>query len=72
MNKPMLLKVNEVAEILRIQRAKVYLLLEEGSLEGNKIGNAWRIRTDSVEKMVGDVPLDMFQVDCFSDERQER
>ena len=53
--KPILLTVSEVSTILRIQRAKVYLLLESETLKGAKIGSTWRIRTDSVEQLVGEI-----------------
>jgi excisionase family DNA binding protein len=49
----LLLTVMETAKILRIQRAKVYLLIESGSLQAVKIGAAWRVRRDSLEELVG-------------------
>ena len=51
--KPLVLTVREVSEILRIQRAKVYILIEDGTLSGHKVGADWRIRTDSVESLIG-------------------
>ncbi|NBW41559.1 DNA-binding protein [bacterium] len=56
MKKPILLTVSEVAGLLRIQRAKVYILIETGALVGRKVGGDWRIRTDSVESLIGDLP----------------
>lgn len=56
MNKPVLLTVLEVSKILRIHRAKVYILIETGALKGTKVGGDWRIRTDSVENLVGELP----------------
>jgi len=50
---PLLLTVQETAKILRIQRAKVYLLIESGCLTAVKVGSAWRIRRDSLEALVG-------------------
>ena len=48
-----LLTVKETAGLLRIQRAKVYLLIETGCLDGVKIGSAWRIKRASLEKLIG-------------------
>ncbi len=53
---PILMTVKEVAELLRIQRAKVYLLIEMGSLEGFKVGADWRIKVSSLEKLIGPIP----------------
>jgi excisionase family DNA binding protein len=47
------LTVKETANILRIQRAKVYLLIEEGTLEAVKIGATWRVKLFSVERLTG-------------------
>ena len=60
-DKPCVLTVTEVSKILRIQRAKVYILIESGSLAGYKVGGDWRIRTDSVEALIGDLPMELFQ-----------
>jgi excisionase family DNA binding protein len=51
-NKYALLKVSEVASILRIQRAKVYILIEDKTLHGIKVGNTWRISKQSVDKLI--------------------
>ena len=58
--KPLLLTVKEVAELLRIHRPKVYDLIREGAIRGFKIGSDWRIQTDSVENLVGPIPADFF------------
>ena len=57
---PLLLTVTEVSKILRIQRAKVYILIDSGSIDGFKVGGDWRIRTDSVERLIGPLPKDAF------------
>lgn len=54
--KHVLLTVKEVSEILRIQRPKVYLLIQSGCLTGIKVGADWRVRTDSVEGLIGAIP----------------
>ena len=58
--KPLLLTVKEVSILLRIHRPKVYDLIREGIVRGFKIGSDWRIQTDSVENLVGPIPLDFF------------
>ena len=50
---PKLLTVREVSHILRIQRAKVYLLIEMGKLDATKVGADWRIKRSSVEQFTG-------------------
>lgn len=54
---PLLLTVKEAGLILRIRRAKVYLLIETGALKGVKVGSDWRIKTNSMEELIGG-PLD--------------
>lgn len=60
MGKPLLLTVAEVGELLRIQRAKVYILIENKALEARKVGSDWRVRTDSVENLIGTLPEELF------------
>ncbi len=57
---PVLLTVKEVSKLLRIHRPKVYDLIREEVIDGFKIGSDWRIRRESVEKIVGKIPLDFF------------
>jgi len=59
--RPLLLTVKEVSELLRIHRPKVYVLLKEGIIEGFKLGSDWRIKRDSVERMIGKIPDDYFE-----------
>jgi excisionase family DNA binding protein len=58
--KPVVLTVKEVSELLRIHRPKVYDLIKDGTLDGIKVGADWRIRTSSVEGIVGPIPGDFF------------
>jgi excisionase family DNA binding protein len=51
------LTIKETASLLRIQRAKVYILIQDGTLDAIKIGQAWRVRVESVERLIG--PLDL-------------
>jgi excisionase family DNA binding protein len=69
-NKILLLTVMETAKILRIQRAKVYLLIESGSLQAVKIGAAWRVRRDSLEELVGPLTFE-FATDPSDDDEHE-
>ena len=54
--KPVLLTVREVSQLLRVQRPKVYELIKDGAIDGFKVGADWRIRRDSVENLIGPIP----------------
>jgi excisionase family DNA binding protein len=60
---PLLLTVRETSQLLRIHRPKVYDLLHEGIIQGFKVGSDWRVKRDSVEKLVGPIPDDFFGSD---------
>jgi excisionase family DNA binding protein len=55
---PLLLTVKEVAKLLRIHRPKVYDLIKAGTIEGFKLGSDWRVKRESIEKLIGDIPED--------------
>lgn len=57
---PVLLTVKEVSTLLRIHRPKVYDLIREGCIEGFKIGSDWRIKRESIEKLIGPIPASFF------------
>ena len=57
----LLLTVREVSLLLRVQRPKVYELIKEGAIDGFKVGADWRIRRDSVENLIGEIPEDFFK-----------
>lgn len=57
-HKPLLLTVAETAQLLRIQRCKVYILIADRTLDATKIGCTWRIRTSSVERLIGELPAE--------------
>ena len=61
MSKPLLLTVKEVSTLLRIHRPKVYDLIRDGSIEGFKIGSDWRVKRESVEKLIGPIPQNFFE-----------
>lgn len=58
---PLLLTVREVSALLRVQRPKVYDLIKDGAIDGFKVGADWRVRRDSVEKLIGAIPEDFFE-----------
>lgn len=58
--KPLLLTVREVSKLLRIHRPKVYDLIRAGTIEGFKLGSDWRVKRESVEKLIGPIPMDFF------------
>ena len=58
--KPVLLTVREVSKLLRIHRPKVYVLIKEGVIEGFKLGSDWRVKRESIEKMIGKIPDNFF------------
>ena len=55
-----LLTVKEVSTLLRVQRPKIYELIKEGAISGFKVGADWRIRRDSVENLIGEIPEAFF------------
>lgn len=67
---PLLLTVREVSKLLRIHRPKVYDLLRAGTIDGFKLGSDWRIKRDSVEKLVGAIPEDFFSGKIEDDDNE--
>lgn len=67
--KPLILTVREVTILLRIHRPKVYDLIHEGIIEGFKLGSDWRVKTESVEKLIGPIPANFFNGE--SEEHEE-
>ena len=59
---PLLLTVKEVATLLRIHRPKVYDLIKAGTIEGFKLGSDWRVRRESIERLIGEIPEDFFTI----------
>ena len=57
---PVILTVKEVSQLLRIHRPKVYDLIRDGTIEGFKLGSDWRVKRDSIEKLVGPIPDEFF------------
>ncbi|WKZ56590.1 MAG: helix-turn-helix domain-containing protein [Bdellovibrionota bacterium] len=57
---PLLLTVQEVSQILRIHRPKVYDLIKAGVIDGFKLGSDWRVKRESIEKLTGPIPENFF------------
>jgi len=47
---PPVMNIAEVAEYLRIPRASVYKLAQQGRIPCQKVGRHWRFRREAVEK----------------------
>ena len=60
MSTPLILTIKETESLLRLGRAKLYMLLREGFIEGFKVGSDWRVVKSSVEKLVGPISEDFF------------
>ena len=58
---PLLLTVKEVSTLLRIHRPKVYDLIKAGTIDGFKLGSDWRVKRESIEKLIGEIPEDFFK-----------
>ncbi len=57
---PLLLTVMEVAKLLRIHRPKVYDLIKAGTIDGFKLGSDWRVKRESIERLIGEIPENFF------------
>lgn len=47
---PPIMTVDEVAEYLRIPRASVYKLAQQGKIPCQKVGRHWRFRREAVDQ----------------------
>ena len=61
MTDPLLLTVKEVSRLLRIHRPKVYDLIRDGTIERFKLGSDWRVKRESIEKLIGAIPSHFFE-----------
>lgn len=68
---PMVMTVMETSRALRIARAKVYIMIEDGLLEAYKVGADWRVRRTSVEKYTGTIPDSFFNKSRNQTEEEE-
>lgn len=60
-NLTLLLTVREVSQLLRIHRPKVYDLIRDGTIEGFKLGSDWRVKRESVERLIGPIASEFFE-----------
>lgn len=49
-----LLTVEETADILRVHPDTIRLALKRGELDGFRIGKLWRVKAESVAKLIGE------------------
>lgn len=49
---PVLLTVNEVADILRVHYRTAYRLVTGGKIQAIKIGNQWRVRESALMEFI--------------------
>ncbi len=68
---PLLLTVKEVSQLLRIHRPKVYDLIREGTIVGFKLGSDWRVKRESIEALVGEIPEDFFKRNKSQDNEEK-
>jgi len=45
-----ILTVSELAEYLKLSRAKVYQMAQRGEVPGTKLGTHWRFRKDLIDR----------------------
>lgn len=53
-NKSSLLKVEEVAEILRLKPSTIRAMARRGDLPAIKLGRVWRFRKSSISELIKD------------------
>jgi DNA binding domain, excisionase family len=49
---PEALRVEEVARLLQVSTRTVYVLLKYGKLRGVRVGRAWRVPRDEVDRFL--------------------
>ena len=51
-----IMTVQEVADALRVSAETVRNLIQRGELQGFRVGRVWRVRLDSVDRLVNVEP----------------
>jgi excisionase family DNA binding protein len=51
-----LLKIEEVAEILRVHESTVRRLIASGEVPAHRVGSQWRIRSDELDFYIDSTP----------------
>lgn len=71
-----MMSVREIKRALDITQQTVYKLIEEGKLEGIRVGNQWRIYKDSYDRFVGstleNTPFGAIFESAFTAEESDR
>lgn len=52
-NKPDILNVEEVANLLRVSEQTVYNMLKDGRLQATKVGREWRFPKEAINRLMG-------------------
>lgn len=45
-----IMTVGELAEYLKVSRTTIYMLAQQGSIPGNKVGKSWRFHKDAIDE----------------------
>lgn len=62
-----IISLTEAAEMLDLSRQRVHVLLQNGQLEGFKVGNTWNVYRSSVESRMSASrkPFEKYELDAY-------
>lgn len=62
-----IISLTEAAEMLDLSRQRVHVLLQNGQLEGFKVGNTWNVYKSSVEERMtaNRKPFEQYELDAY-------
>jgi len=73
---PAVMSVRDIRKALDVTQQTVYKFIEEGKLEGFRIGNQWRIYKESFDRFIGATskatPFSAIVKEVFTDEESDR
>lgn len=73
---PSVMSVRDIRKALDVTQQTVYKLIEDGKLEGFRVGNQWRIYRESFDRLIGasleDTPFRVLFRETFTDEGSDR
>lgn len=73
---PAVMSVRDIRKILDVTQQTVYKLIEEGKLEGFRVGNQWRIYKESFDQLIGasleNMPFRILVKETFTSEESVR
>jgi len=73
---PDIMSVRDVRKALDLTQQTVYKLIEEGKLEGFRVGNQWRIHRESFNRLIGatakNTPFRSIVEEAFTDAESEQ